>query len=198
MKLKCRLSALIQGAEQKYNIKCFGITTIFMHSPPIFRGSNVIGPINIFINKMYSFNILLRIICRQWLPEAWNSWTSPKTGFSPLWGFAMPLLQLTSVVVCFRVFLPLVLSLASEMHAQSGWDQEIDMAIADYFTFLTKKTPGLFLLYVLGHGPFVLWGTAQSTFAFAFGWIWAESISLYTSEFTRMLLSSCHIITKHQ
>ncbi len=34
------------------------------------------------------------------------------------------------------------------MHAQSGWDQEIDLAIAEYSTFFTLKTPGLFLLYV--------------------------------------------------
>ncbi len=42
------------------------------------------------------------------------------------------------------------------MHAQSGWDQEIDLAIAEYSTFLPSKTPGLLLLYVLGHRSFVL------------------------------------------
>ncbi len=55
--------------------------------------------------------------------------------FPPLWCFARPLLQLTSVVVCLWVFLPLVLFSASEMHAQLGWDQEIDLAIAEYSTF---------------------------------------------------------------
>ncbi len=47
--------------------------------------------------------------------------------------------------------------------AQSGWDQEIDSAIAEYSTFLPSKTPGLHLLYVLGHRTFVLWSAAQST-----------------------------------
>ncbi len=32
---------------------------------------------------------------------------------------------------CLWVFLPLVLSSASEMHAQLGWDQAIDLAIAE-------------------------------------------------------------------
>ncbi len=145
------------------NITCLGITTIFIHSPPIFRGTNVIGQINIIINKMFIFNILLRILCRQWLPYVWNSWTSPETGFPALWCFARPLLQLTSVVVCLWVFLPLVLSSASEMHAQSSWNQEIDLAIAEYSTFLPSKTLGLLLLNVLGHCPFVLWSAAQST-----------------------------------
>ncbi len=54
MKLKCRLEALIQGVEQKYNIKFLGI---FIHSPSIFRGSNAIGQINIIIDKMFIFNI---------------------------------------------------------------------------------------------------------------------------------------------
>ncbi len=41
---------------KKYNTKCLWITTIFIHSPPpIFRGSNVIGQINIIINKMLFF-----------------------------------------------------------------------------------------------------------------------------------------------
>ncbi len=31
--------------------------------PPIFRGSNVTGQINVIINKMFIFNILLRILC---------------------------------------------------------------------------------------------------------------------------------------
>ncbi len=43
------------------------------------------------------------------------------------------------------------------MHAQSGWNQEIDLAIAEYSTFLPSKTPGLFLLHILDHCPFVLW-----------------------------------------
>ncbi len=45
---------------------------------------------------------------------------SPETGFPPLRCFARPLMQLTSVVVCLWVFLPLGLSSESEMHAQSS------------------------------------------------------------------------------
>ncbi len=46
-----------------------------------------------------------------------------------------------------------------------------------------------------GSFPLVLWSAVQSNFA-ALDWIWAESISLYTSELIRLLLSSVHIITK--
>ncbi len=66
------------------------------------------------------------------------------------------------------------------------------------FHFFTFKTPGLLLLYVLDHRPFVLWRKntqstkqSKSPINFApFDWIWAESISLYTSELFRLLLSS--------
>ncbi len=50
-------------------------------------------------------------------------------------------MQLSSVV-CLWVFLPIVLSSASEMHPHSG--------------SLTSKTPGLLLQCVLGHCPPVL------------------------------------------
>ncbi len=70
--------------------------------------------------------------------------------------------------------------------AQSGRDQEIDSAIAEHSTFLPSKTPGLLLMYVLGH----LYYEAPSNQLSAFDWIWADSISLYTSEFIRLLLSS--------
>ncbi len=56
MKLKCRLEALIQGVEQKYNIKFLGILyTVPLNT--VFRGSNAIGQINIIIDKMFIFNI---------------------------------------------------------------------------------------------------------------------------------------------
>ncbi len=35
---------------------------------PIFKGSNVIGQINMIIHKMFIFIIVLRILCRRWLP----------------------------------------------------------------------------------------------------------------------------------
>ncbi len=121
----------------KYNIKCLGITTIFIHSPHV-QGLKC-NWTNKYNTKMFIFNILMRILCRQWLPWVWNSWTSPETGFPPLWCFARLLLQLTSVVVCLRVFLPLVLSSVSEMHAQSGWDQEIDLVIFLFVTYITSS-----------------------------------------------------------
>ncbi len=111
----------------------------FIHSPPIFKGSNVIGQINIIINKMYIFVENPMQTITAWSLELMDF---TRDRFPPLWCFARTLLQLTSVVVCLWLFLPLVLSSASEMHAQSGWDQ--------------KETPGLFLLYVLGHRPFEL------------------------------------------
>ncbi len=73
--------------------------------------------------------------------------------------------------------------------AQLGWDQEIDSAIAEYFTFLPLKTPGLLLLYVLGHRPFVLWSASQSTLLHLTE-SGAESASLQSSELIRLLLSS--------
>ncbi len=46
------------------------------------------------------------------------------------------------------------------MHAQSGWNQEIDFA--EYYISVPSKTPGLLLLYVLDHRhQFVLWSTVQ-------------------------------------
>ncbi len=105
--------------------------------------------------------------------------TSPETGFPPLWCFVRSLLQLTSVVVCLWVFLPLVLSLASEMHAQ---DQEIDLAITEY-SFLPSKTH-----FALCFRSSLI--CAMKRRPINFGWIWAESISLYTSEFMRLFLSS--------
>ncbi len=98
--------------------------------PPIFRGSNVIGQINIILNKLFTFNILLIILCRQWLPYVWNSWTSPKTGFLPLWYFARTLRQPT--VFCLFVGLSAFSFVFSKwMHTQSGWDKEIGLANAE-------------------------------------------------------------------
>ncbi len=58
------------------------------------------------------------------------------------------------------------------------------------FHFFTFFTPGLVLLYVLGHYPFVLWSTAQSTLLHLTESVQTDSISLYTSEFIRLLPSS--------
>ncbi len=58
----------------------------------------------------------------------------------------------SSIVMLCQAF-----TAASEIHAQSGWYQEIDLAISEYSTFLPSKSPELLFLYVLGHHPFVLW-----------------------------------------
>ncbi len=91
-------------------------------------------------------------------------------------------MQLTSVVACLRVFLPLVLSSVSAMHARSGWDQEIDLAIAEYSTFLPSKTPGLLSMK-----------SCPINFA-AYDWIWAGSIYLRINLTYSVF---CHIINKH-
>ncbi len=98
--------------------------------PPIFRGSNVIGQINIILNKLFTFNILLIILCRQWLPYVWNSWTSPKTGFLPLWYFARTLLQPT-VFYLFVGLSAFSFVFRKWLHTQPGWDQEIGLANAE-------------------------------------------------------------------
>ena len=81
----CRLSALIQVAEQKYRVIILEITAIFIHNPLISGGVIVIGHINIIIHKNVHFNTLSRVLYRL---------------FPSLWCFTRPLLQLSSAVVC--------------------------------------------------------------------------------------------------
>ncbi len=59
-------------------------------------------------------------------------------------------------------------------------------------SLLPSETPGLLLLYVLGHRPFVLWSIVQSTLAF--DWILKSIYIPYTSEFFRLLLSSLTLL----
>lgn len=44
------------------------------------------------------------MLCRKWLPEVWNLWTSSKSRFPPLWCFGMSLLKLCSLSVGLCVF----------------------------------------------------------------------------------------------
>ncbi len=83
--------------------------------------------------------------------------------------------------------LPLVLSSASEMQAQSGWNQETDLAISEYFNVYLQKL--LCFCCMFGSSSICTMKCRPINFA-AFGWIWANSISLYTSAFFRLLLSS--------
>ncbi len=88
---------------------CIQYITIFIHIPSIFRGSNVIGQVNIIIDKYFFANPLQAVTAL-----SLNSWTSAETGFFFVM-FARSLLHLTSVVMCLWLSLSLVLSSASEM-----------------------------------------------------------------------------------
>ncbi len=104
-------------------------------------------------------------------------------------------MQLTSIVVCLWVFLPLVLSSLIEMHAQSGWDQEIDLAIAEYSTFFYLLL-GCFccMFWVIVH----LYYEAPPNQLCA---IWLNLGREYIPIHFRIPPATavlCHIITKHQ
>ncbi len=58
------------------------------------------------------------------------------------------------------------------------------------FHLLPSKSPGLFLLYVLGHCPLVIWSAIQSTLLHLTESGQRVYISQYTSELIRLLLSS--------
>ncbi len=70
------------------------------------------------------------------------------------------------------------------MHAQSGWDQEIDLAIAEYSIFFTFKNSWVAFPECFGSSSICTMKRSPINFP-AFDWIWA----LYTSEFIRLLLS---------
>ncbi len=72
--------------------------------------------------------------------------------------------------------------------AQSCWDQEIDLAIAEYYTFFTFRNSWVDFCCMFWVISTCTMKRRPINFA-AFDWIWTESISLYTSEFIRLLLS---------
>ncbi len=76
-----------------------------------------------------------------------------------VFSFVMLCQTFTAVVDCLWVFLSLVLSSASEMHAQSGWNQEIDRK----FHFFTFKNAWVAFAVCFGSFPFVLWSAIQLT-----------------------------------
>ncbi len=81
-------------------------------------------------------------------------------------------MQLTSVV-CLWVFLPIVLSFTSELHAQLGWNQEIDLAIVKYSTFYIKNSWVAFAVYF---GSLSICTMKRCPINFApFDSIWTES-----------------------
>ncbi len=74
----------------------------------------------------------------------------------------------------------LVLSSASEMQLNRVWNQEIDLAWSNCW-----------VAFAVCFGSSSICTMKRSWISFAeFDWIWAESLSLYTSEFIRLLLSS--------
>lgn len=56
--------------------------------------------------------------------------------------------------LCLSFYLQL--SLLSEIHSWSIWDQLINFSVTEYFTSYLSKIPGLLLLYLLGHYQSVL------------------------------------------
>ncbi len=106
-----------------------------------------------------------------------NSWTSAETGF-----FFVMLFTAADFSWCLFVARSVFSFVFSEWNtAQSGLDQEIHSAI-------TFRNSWIAFAVCVGHCSFVLWSTTQSTLLHC--WTWAESISLYTSELIRLLLSS--------
>ncbi len=92
---------------------------------------------------------------------------------------------------CIICLLSLVPSSASETHTQSGWDQEIDLAISEYPTFLPSKTPGF---WVIVH----LYYEAPSN---QLCYIWLNLGREYIPLHFRIHPADsvfCHVITKHQ
>ncbi len=151
MTLKCRLQALIQGVEQKYN-KMLRNYNHFIHSPPIFRRSNVIGQIKTIINKMFICNTVLRMLCRWWLGYVWTHGHQQRLGFFFVM-LARSLLQLTSVVVCLWLFLSLVLSSASEMLLDRVEIRRLSQTLLNITLFYLHKLLGCFccMFWVIVH-----------------------------------------------
>ncbi len=160
-----------------------------IHSPPIFRGSNVIGQINIIINKIF-----ILIFC--WESFAGNACLKSGThGHQQRLGFllcdALPGLYCSwpSVVVCLWVFLPLVLSSASENACSIGLRSGDWLSHCRIIHFFYLQNSWVAFAVRFGSLSICIMKRRPINFA-AFGWIWAESISLYTSELIRLLLSS--------
>ncbi len=108
---------------------------------------------------------------------------------SSLWCFTRPPLQLTSVVVCLWLFLPLVLSSASEMLLDRVEIRRLTWPLQNIPLFLPSKTPGLLLLCFGSSSICTTFMKHRAIYFAAFGWIWADSISIYT-EFFQLLLFS--------
>ncbi len=104
----------------------------------------------------------------------------------PLWCFARPLLQLTSIVVCLWAF-SFVFSKwnACSIGLRSG-DWLGHCKILQFFIF---KNSWVAFAVCFESSSICTMKRRPIKFA-AFDWIWAVSIALYTSEFIQLLLSS--------
>ncbi len=136
---------------------------------------------------MLIFNILLRILCRQWLPEVWTHGHHQRLGFFFLM-FPRSLLQLTSVVVCLWLFLSLVLSSASEMLLNRVEIRRLTRPLQNNPLFTFKN---YWVAFAVCFVSLFICTMKRRWISFAAcDWICAESISLYTSELIRLLLCS--------
>ncbi len=123
---------------------------------------------------MLIFNILLRIL--------WNSWTLPETGFPPLWCFARH--------YCLFVGLSAFSFVFSKWNACSiGLKSGDCLGHCRIFHFFTLKNSWVAFAVCFRSLSICTMKRRPINFV-AFDWIWAESISLYTSEFIWLLLFS--------
>ncbi len=142
------------GVKQKYNIKYLRITFFFIQStpptPPLFRGPNVIGKINIIINKM----IILCFVGNLLQAMTALSVDLPRDCVS---SFVMLCQAFTAAEILF-------VGLSTFSFVFSKWNAcSIGLRSGDWLGhfriihYVPSKTPVLLLLYFLGHRTFVLW-----------------------------------------
>jgi len=118
------------------------------------------------------------IFCKLSLSEVWNPLKSEKNGFPLFLVLYQAPQKLSSADAFISVF-----SLSWPGCNQLGWDQLIWSAAEEYSTFFFHHQK------LLCHCPSALESTIQSTLLH-FCLIWADSNSLCTSQFIRLLLPS--------
>lgn len=142
---------------------------------------------NILLSIWIACNTLMEILCSQWLPKVWNSWTSINTEFPPLKNFARLILQL---LVSLCRFFCLLFCLSSVSEGLLCWVEIGNWRISQWFALRLSWLP---FLVLLGHYPGPPRSEAFFSFA-AFGWVLVESEVPYTSE----VISYFHQQSHHQ
>ncbi len=177
-------------------MKCLEITTISIHSPSIFRGSNVIGQIYIIINKMFLYfvenplqamtalSLELMVITR----DCVSSFLMLCQAFTATDFSCCMFVGLSAFSSVFRKWNKCSIRLES-----GDW-----LGHCRIFHFFTFKE--LLLLYVLGifWSPFVLWSTAPPNQLCC---IWLNLGREYILIHFRIHPSAsvlCHVFSKHQ